>query len=122
MARPPLNTIVRHRFSRRDLTKAAPLAAVAAGVAGVAFWGAKNEPTVRTHGTCRFCLMHCGVTAEVQGSHLLKVEGNVASKTKGFLCEHGFALREMVHSHARLRRPLSSSCSSRGPKCPCASW
>ncbi len=50
--------------------------------------------------------MHCGVVTHVQGSQLLKVEGNLKSRTRGFVCEHGFALREVVHSSERLRWPL----------------
>ncbi len=106
MSRPPLNVIVRARFSRRDVVKATPLAALAAGAVGLAVCGQKNEPSIHTDGTCRFCLMHCGITTEVRGTHLVKVEGRRDSRTRGFLCEHGFALRELVHSHSRLRRPL----------------
>lgn len=106
MSRPSLNTVVRARFSRRDLVKAGPLVAVAAGAVGLGVCGDKAEALVHTDGTCRFCLMHCGITTEVRGTHLVKVEGRLASRTRGFLCEHGFALREVVHSHERLQQPL----------------
>lgn len=106
MSRPPVKTIVRKRWTRRDLFKVAPVAAVGAGALGLALAGRVNEPVVQNKGTCRFCLMHCGVVCTVQGERLVKVEGDLASKTRGFVCEHGYALRELVHSHARLEHPL----------------
>lgn len=106
MSRAPVKTIVRRRWTRRDLLKAAPVAAVGAGALGLALGGRVAAPVVQTAGTCRFCLMHCGVVCTVRGDRLLKVEGDLRSKTRGFVCEHGYALRELVHSHARLRHPL----------------
>lgn len=106
MAGEPLTTVVRKRFTRRDLMKALPLAGAAAGALAVGLIGARAAATTRNRGTCRFCLMHCGVVTTVQGDRLLKVEGDLAARTRGFVCQHGYALREMVHSHARIRRPL----------------
>ncbi len=103
---PPLKTIVRRPLNRRDLLKALPLGVVGAGTAGLVLYGKRAEATTQTRGTCRFCLMHCGVVCTVQGDHLVKVEGDLESKTRGFVCEHGYALRELVHSNARLRAPL----------------
>lgn len=104
--RPALSAIVRKRFSRRDLVKAAPIGAAlaGAGVLGVGAMG--SEATAATKGTCRFCLMHCGIIGHTKGARLEKVEGDLSSRTKGFICEHGFALREMVHSGARLKHPM----------------
>lgn len=106
MSRPPLDAVVRRRFTRRDLVKAAPIGAAVAGAGLLAAGGLKAAPLVSTKGTCRFCLMHCGIVGHRRGDRLEKVEGDLGARTKGFLCEHGFALREMVHSGARLTQPL----------------
>ncbi len=106
MSREPLQHVVRKRWARRDLLKVVPVAAVGATVVGLALLGNDETPSVQHRGTCRFCLMHCGVTTTVKGNQLLKVEGDLASKTRGFVCEHGYALRELVHSHERLSLPL----------------
>ena len=103
MRRPPL----KHRWtlSRRELLKLAPLGGVAAAVVGA---GALLSTPARAQvkGTCRFCLMHCGIVATSRGGRLERVEGDLDSKTRGFLCLHGHALREVVHSRARLTQPL----------------
>lgn len=106
MSRPPAKTIVRKKWTRRDLFKVAPVAAVGAGALGLALAGRVDAPVTQSTGTCRFCLMHCGIVCTVQGERLVKVEGDLKSKTRGFVCEHGYALRELVHSHARLEHPL----------------
>ncbi len=106
MSRPPLKTVLRKRWTRRDLFKAAPIAAAGAGVLGLALTGRGDTEAVRNRGTCRFCLMHCGVVCTLKDGRLVKVEGDLASKTRGFVCEHGYALRELVHSHERLMHPL----------------
>jgi anaerobic selenocysteine-containing dehydrogenase len=106
MSRPPINAIVRKKFTRRDLMKAAPIGAALAGAGVLVAGGLSTEAVASTKGTCRFCLMHCGIIGITHGARLEKVEGDLASRTKGFLCEHGFALREMVHSGARLRHPM----------------
>lgn len=106
MSRPAVKTIVRKKWTRRDLFKVAPAAAVGAGALGLALGGKVSAPVVQNKGTCRYCLMHCGVVTTVQGDRLVKVEGDLTSKTRGFVCEHGYALREMVHTNARLTHPL----------------
>ncbi|GMU59507.1 MAG: molybdopterin oxidoreductase [Myxococcaceae bacterium] len=106
MSRTPAKMIVRRKWTRRDLFKAAPVAAVGAGALGLALTGRTGAPVEQNKGTCRYCLMHCGVVATVQGERLVKVEGDLASRTRGFVCEHGYALREQVHSHGRLGHPL----------------
>ena len=106
MSREPLEHVVRRKWTRRDLFKAAPLAAVSLGVAGLALTGQQAHATERTTGTCRFCLMRCGIECVVEDGRLVKVEGSIPSKTRGFLCEHGFALRELVHSADRVQHPL----------------
>jgi anaerobic selenocysteine-containing dehydrogenase len=60
----------------------------------------------RTHGRCRFCLLHCDLEGRVSGTALLRVDGDTAGETHGFLCQHGRALPSVVHSPERLRRPL----------------
>ncbi len=106
MAREPLTKVVTRRFTRRDLFKAAPIAAAGAGAAGLLLAGRRAEARTQHKGTCRFCLMHCGVVSTVERDRLVKVEGDLKSRTRGFVCQHGYALREMVHSDARIRRPL----------------
>lgn len=106
MSREPVKQVVRRPWTRRDLFKLAPVAAVGAGVAGLGLYGRTSEEVTHAHGTCRFCLMHCGVVTTLKGSRLEKVEGDLTSKTRGFVCEHGYALRELVHSHERLQLPL----------------
>ncbi|MBE2248467.1 MAG: molybdopterin-dependent oxidoreductase [Myxococcus sp.] len=106
MSRQPLNTIVRKKLTRRELMKAAPIGAALAGTGALVAGSLSNEALASTKGTCRFCLMHCGIIGHTRGARLEKVEGDLSSRTKGFLCEHGFALREMVHSGARLKHPM----------------
>lgn len=96
----------RRRLSRRDLLRAAPIAgagaaAVAAGVVARATHAAQP-----THGQCRFCLLHCALRGQVSGDRLVRVDGDTAGETRGFLCHHGHALPSVVHSPERLRRPL----------------
>ncbi|MBL8920593.1 MAG: molybdopterin-dependent oxidoreductase [Myxococcaceae bacterium] len=104
--RPALSAVVRKRFSRRELMKAAPIGAALAGAGVLGVGALGTEATAATKGTCRFCLMHCGIIGHTKGARLEKVEGDLTSRTKGFICEHGFALREMVHSGARLQHPI----------------
>lgn len=106
MSRQPINTVVRRKFTRRDLMKAAPIGAAVAGVGVLTAGGLSKEAEASTKGTCRFCLMHCGIIGHTKGERLEKVEGDLSSRTRGFICEHGFALREMVHSGARLKHPM----------------
>lgn len=106
MSREPLRHVVRRKLTRRDLMKAAPLGAVGLGVAGLALTGRQAKATERTVGTCRFCLMRCGIECVVEDGRLVKVEGALGSRTRGFVCEHGFALRELVHSTDRVQHPL----------------
>jgi anaerobic selenocysteine-containing dehydrogenase len=106
MSREPLRQVVRRRFTRRDLFKALPLGAAAAGVTGLALIGREERVTERTVGTCRFCLMRCGIECVVENGRLVKVEGALASRTRGFVCEHGYALRELVHSSDRVQHPM----------------
>jgi formate dehydrogenase (coenzyme F420) alpha subunit len=96
----------RRRLSRRDLLRAAPIAG--AGVAGVAAAVVARAPAPArtTHGKCRFCLLHCALAGSVSDRTLLRVDGDTAGETQGFLCQHGRALPSVVHSPDRLRRPL----------------
>lgn len=106
MSREPLQHVVRRKWTRRDLIKAAPLGVGLAGAAALALHGRSKPVTERTTGTCRFCLMRCGIECVIEDGKLVKVEGSLPSKTRGFVCEHGFALRELVHSHERVQHPL----------------
>ncbi|MFZ5438685.1 MAG: molybdopterin-containing oxidoreductase family protein [Myxococcota bacterium] len=106
MSREPIRQVVKKKWTRRDLMKAVPLGATGLGVGGLALVGRDTKEIVRTTGTCRFCLMRCGIECTVHDGHLVKVEGNLSSRTRGFVCEHGFALRELVHSDERVQHPL----------------
>jgi len=92
------------RLTRRDLFKALPAAGVVA--AGAAMTAPGGGSTTSSTGTCRACLGRCGVRATLRDDHILRVEGDPASATNGFVCLHGLAIREIVHSADRLRRPL----------------
>ncbi|MFT3710168.1 MAG: molybdopterin-dependent oxidoreductase [Archangium sp.] len=106
MSREPIQHVVRKKWTRRDLFKAAPIALGVAGVTGLALSGRGATTLERTTGTCRFCLMRCGIECVIEDGKLVKVEGDLKSRTRGFVCEHGFALRELVHSHERNQHPL----------------
>lgn len=106
MSRPSLSHVVRRRWTRRDLMKVVPVAAAGSAALGLGLLGTTHAEASERVGTCRFCLMHCGVKTTLRGTRLVKVEGDPRSKTRGFLCEHGYALRELVHSHERLHHPL----------------
>ncbi len=106
MSREPVRQVVRRTWTRRDLFKVAPVAAVGAGALGLSLYGRNRAPSTERRGTCRFCLMHCGVKTTLKGGRLVKVEGDTSSKTRGFVCEHGYALRELVHSNERVHHPL----------------
>ncbi len=106
MSRPPVTQVVRRAWTRRDALKATPIAAAGLAALGLAIGRHQAGAASEHRGTCRFCLMHCGLVATVRGGELQKVEGDLHSKTRGFLCEHGYALRELVHSGERIRHPL----------------
>lgn len=101
--RAPLRRVA---FSRRDALKLASVSGVVAAGAGIATAGVLRRREQVIAGECRFCTMHCGFLATVQGDDVVRVEGDPASDTRGFLCEHGRALPEVVGSRERLRRPL----------------
>ena len=105
--REPVRFLQRLGMSRRELLKAAPVAGAGAAVLGLGWAGKERLSKRRTHGLCRFCLIHCGVTATTEGERLVRVEGDIASKTRGFLCLHGHAMPEVVHSDRRVRMPLA---------------
>ena len=104
MTRNPTREVRRWQLSRRDLLKALPAAGVLAASGTLAGWGAAEERTLT--GTCRLCMGRCGIRATVRGDRVIRVEGDPAAQGKGFICMHGLALREIVHSADRVRRPL----------------
>jgi anaerobic selenocysteine-containing dehydrogenase len=106
VAREPVKTVVRRKWTRRDALTVAPVVAAGLGVAAVALNHNRAPVVEQRKGVCRFCLMHCGVVATLHDGRIEKVEGDLQSKTRGFICEHGFALKELVHSGERLRHPL----------------
>ena len=91
-------------LTRRDLLKALPAAGAVA--AGAALTATSVGGTTHSTGTCRACLARCGVRATLRDDHVVRVEGDPASATGGFVCLHGMAIREIVHSRDRVRRPL----------------
>ncbi len=108
----------RPRLSRRDLLRAAPIAGAGAAGIAAAVVARAPAPARTTHGNCRFCLLHCAYAGTISGRTLLRVDGNPAGETRGFLCQHGRALPSVVHSPDRLRRPLVR----RGARLVEASW
>lgn len=103
--RTPIRTLLQRSLSRRALLQAGQVASLAAGVGGL-WWMGRSEAETTQTGTCRICTMHCGLVATRRGSRLVRVEGDPAAKSRGFLCHHGYALREIIHSSERLSRPL----------------
>lgn len=102
-ARPPLNRVVLGKLTRRELLTGLQLAGL--GAAGVALTrGSAEASTVQ--GTCRLCVMHCGIIGTVKNGELVRIDGDPRSKTEGFLCLHGKAMPSVVHAKDRLRRPL----------------
>lgn len=105
MARTPTRRVKRP-WSRRDVLATMPLAGGAAVATTLALSGQGAEASTQTRGICRFCLLHCGVVATTQGQKLVRVDGDLRAKSRGFLCLHGQALREVVHARQRLHTPL----------------
>lgn len=94
----------KRRLTRRDVLKAAQVGGLGAcGALGLLGRPAAAEDT---RGTCRICTMHCGLAGTTRGHRLVRVEGELSSRTRGFICHHGWAIREIVHSPERVRRPL----------------
>ena len=104
MARSSTREIRRWQLSRRDLLRALPAAGVLAASAASKAGAAPTERTVS--GTCRLCMGRCGLRATVRGDRLVRVEGDPEARSQGFICLHGIATCEIVHSRARVRRPL----------------
>jgi len=96
----------RRRLTRRDLLRAAPIAGAGAAAVAVGAASRRPEPARELRGRCAFCLLHCDVVGRVRGERLVRVEGDVEGRTAGFVCLHGHALPDVVHSPERLRRPL----------------
>ncbi|MGC4117661.1 MAG: molybdopterin-dependent oxidoreductase [Myxococcales bacterium] len=107
--RKPTRAVERLRLTRRDLLKGLQVAgfgAAAAGVGAVGTVGVASAKTRKLSGTCRICTSHCGFVATVRDGRIVNVEGDPKSPTRGFLCQHGYALPEIVHAEDRIRRPL----------------
>jgi anaerobic selenocysteine-containing dehydrogenase len=96
----------RVKLTRRDALKLASVGGVVAVGAGLGVADVARGREEVVAGTCRFCTMHCGFLATVKGDTVVDVKGDPASNTRGFLCEHGKALPDVIHSKERLRRPL----------------
>jgi len=94
------------RPSRRALLQALHVGGLGAAAGGLGLWDAAEAAPETSRGTCRICTMHCGIVGTTKGGRLVRVEGDPQSNTRGFLCRHGWALRELVHSPDRVRRPL----------------
>ena len=61
-----------------------------------------------TTGRCRFCLLHCDLAGRVREQRSCAWTATPAAKTRGFLCQHGHALPEVVHS-ARAAAPAAGA-------------
>lgn len=109
---------MKKKLTRRDLVKAAPLVGVGAAAGSLGLLRTTGGVKERGKGTCRFCLLHCGIEGTTEGGRLTRVEGDLKSRTQGFLCVHGYALPEIVHSEARVKTPLMR----RGDKLVPVSW
>jgi anaerobic selenocysteine-containing dehydrogenase len=94
------------KLGRRDLFKLAQVAGVGAAAGSLALLGEREDAAYTRSGQCRICTMHCGIVTTVRGDRLVRVEGDPASATKGFLCHHAYALPEIVHSPERIAQPL----------------
>jgi anaerobic selenocysteine-containing dehydrogenase len=94
-------------LSRRDLLKALPAAGLVAAGAALAGSGAPQSRTGTS--SCRVCRGECGVRATIEDDRVVRVEGDPGADTRGFICLHGLALRDIIHSRARVRRPLRRS-------------
>ncbi|MCK6550626.1 molybdopterin-dependent oxidoreductase [Myxococcota bacterium] len=106
MTRREITTVVRRRFSRRDVLKLAQLGGLGAGAAALGLLGRASTAEATTKGTCRFCSMHCGIVATHRGGQLVRIDGDLDAPSKGFVCIHGQALREVIHAKERLTAPL----------------
>ncbi len=100
----------RAAFSRRDLLKALPAAGLVAAGAVLAGPGAPQSRAGTSN--CRICRGLCGVRATIEDNRVVHVAGDPGADTRGFICLHGLALRDIIHSRARVRRPLKRSGSS----------
>lgn len=94
------------RLTRRDLLKWVPVGGAAAAAVGVGTAHLLRPVEAQAAGECRICTMHCGFIATTLGDTVVKVEGDQKSNTRGFLCEHGKAIPELIHTDQRLKRPL----------------
>jgi formate dehydrogenase (coenzyme F420) alpha subunit len=98
--------MTKRRLTRRDLFKAAPVAGAGAAAVALGVTGKRAHASVTKKGVCRFCLLHCGIEATSEGDRLVRVEGDLTSRARGFICIHGYALPQVVHAPDRVRTPL----------------
>lgn len=85
-------------LNRRDFFKMAP--------AATATLAACQTTSQKKTGTCRICTMHCGIIATVDNGRITRIDGDPKGPTQGFLCKHGYAIADIVHSQTRLQKPL----------------
>jgi anaerobic selenocysteine-containing dehydrogenase len=104
--REPTREVARLRLTRRELLKAAQVAGLGACAAGVGLVGGAWGSTRTVTGVCRICTAHCGIVATVRGDRVVRVDGDPKSPLRGFICQHGFAIPEIIHADDRVRRPL----------------
>ncbi|MBI2895082.1 MAG: molybdopterin-dependent oxidoreductase [Deltaproteobacteria bacterium] len=107
--RKPTRKVRPFRMTRRELLKAAQVSGLFAAAGGLSLIGRDASADRTARGPCRLCTMHCGLVATTRGDELVRVEGDLDSATRGFLCLNGQALPEIVHSTERVRRPLKRS-------------
>ncbi|OGQ12477.1 MAG: hypothetical protein A2138_01640 [Deltaproteobacteria bacterium RBG_16_71_12] len=96
----------RVRFTRRDALKLLSAGGAVGAGAVVGGAGLVHAREREVANECRLCTMHCGFIGTVRGDDVVAVRGDVNSNTKGFLCQHGKSIPELVHNRERVRRPL----------------
>lgn len=96
----------RIRFTRRDALKVLSVGSAVGASVAIGGAGAVQARETEVVNECRLCTMHCGFIATVRGDDVLSVRGDPTSNTRGFMCQHGKSIPEIVHNKARVRRPL----------------
>ncbi len=104
--RPPLEQVESRAWTRRELLQLAQVLGLGGALAAFGVSAPSRAKAESRPGVCRLCTMHCGIVASVKEGRIVRVDGDLASATSGFLCAHGRALREVVHAESRLRTPL----------------
>ena len=61
----------------------------------------------RVRGTCRACMVSCGVFFEIEAGRVVRIQGDKDDPAShGYTCKRGRDMPRQLHSSNRLRRPL----------------